>query len=212
MQAARERSVRSPLLEAGLSKSEIRALSQQLGLPTWDQPSAPCLSSRLPYGLAVTPQRLREVERAEEAIRALGFRDFRVRHHGNAARVELPRNEIAAAHTRAAEIAAAIIGAGFDRVLLDIEGYRRGALNESLVQIGAAPRVVDPHHDTAADASQSDVSVNVSPAGHDAEIAVLDSTDIDGLLRSPTEHAASAKQLGYKYAAIDITDAAAVQI
>jgi hypothetical protein len=83
MKAARERAVRSPLLEAGLSKESIRALSRRRGLPTWDQPSAPCLSSRLPYGLQVTPERLRAVESAEDALRALGFRQFRVRHHGD---------------------------------------------------------------------------------------------------------------------------------
>src|SRR5690606_3399220 len=78
MKAARERGVRSPLLEAGLTKAEIRELSHRLGLPTWDQPAAPCLASRIPYGLAVTPERLRQVEDAEAILRVAGFRDFRV--------------------------------------------------------------------------------------------------------------------------------------
>jgi pyridinium-3,5-biscarboxylic acid mononucleotide sulfurtransferase len=130
--AAAERGVRSPLQEAGLSKAEIRELSRTLGLPTWDMPSAPCLSSRLPYGLAVTPERLRQVEKGEEALRRLGFREFRVRHHGNAARIETAPAEIGRAVMLAAQVARALHGAGFQRVLLDVEGYRRGALNEGL--------------------------------------------------------------------------------
>jgi len=132
MAAAREHGVRSPLLEVGLTKLEIRALSRQMGLPTWDQPSAPCLASRLPYGLAVTPARLREVERAEDAVRALGFREFRVRHHGDAARLEIAPAELPRALECASELAAAVRAAGFARVLLDVQGYRRGALNEGL--------------------------------------------------------------------------------
>lgn len=130
--AAREHGVRSPLLEVGLTKREIRALSAQMGLPTWDQPAAPCLASRLPYGLAVTPERLREVERAEDAVRGLGFREFRVRHHGDAARLEIAPAELPRALERVSDLAAAVRGAGFPRVLLDVQGYRRGALNEGL--------------------------------------------------------------------------------
>ena len=138
MQAAREHGVRSPLLEAGLTKEAIRSLSHWLGLPTWDQPSAPCLSSRLPYGLAVTPERLRAVERAEQNVRALGFRDFRVRHHGDAARVEVAGDELDTAFRQASKIGSAVRAAGFARALLDLDGYRRGALNEGLqlVQLG----------------------------------------------------------------------------
>lgn len=138
-QAALESSVRSPLQEAGLTKAEIRALSHMLGLPTWDQPAAPCLASRLPYGLAVTPERLAMVERAESALRALGLHEFRVRHHGDAARLELVPSDLARAATDAAAWARAVREAGFARVLLDVHGYRRGALNEvlPLVRIGA---------------------------------------------------------------------------
>lgn len=132
MKAARELGVRSPLLEAGLSKDTIRALSRRRGLPTWDQPSAPCLSSRLPYGLSVTPDRLREVEAAEDGVRALGFREFRVRHHGDAARVEIAPAEMGNAIAHADALRDAILSAGFTRALLDVEGYRSGALNESL--------------------------------------------------------------------------------
>jgi pyridinium-3,5-biscarboxylic acid mononucleotide sulfurtransferase len=140
--AADENAVRSPLLEAGLTKGEIREWSRELGLPTWDQPAAPCLASRLPYGLAVTPQRLRQVESAELALRALGFRDFRVRHHGRVARLEVHPAEIGRVAEHRAAIDAAVRAAGFVRVLLDLQGYRRGALNEGLaaaqlVQLGA---------------------------------------------------------------------------
>jgi len=141
--AAAENAVRSPLLEAGLTKAEIRAWSHELGLPTWDQPAAPCLASRLPYGIAVTPQRLRQVERAELALRALGFRDFRVRHHGDVARLEVHPSEIDRVAGHRAAIHAAVLKAGFRRALVDLQGYRRGALNEGLmatqlVQLGAA--------------------------------------------------------------------------
>lgn len=136
MIAARERSVRSPLLEAGLTKREIREASRRLGLPTWDQPAAPCLASRLPYGLAVTPERLRQVEMAEDALRRRGFREFRVRHHGAVARLEFAREELDRALGLAGELEPELRALGFGRVLLDVEGYRRGALNEGLPVLG----------------------------------------------------------------------------
>jgi uncharacterized protein len=140
--AAAEHGVRSPLLEAGLTKDDIRAWSRELGLPTWDQPAAPCLASRLPYGLGVTSERLRQVETAELALRGLGFRDFRVRHHGEVARLELHPSELARVAGLRGPIFGAVRAAGFLRVLLDLQGYRRGALNEGLarrqlVQLGA---------------------------------------------------------------------------
>jgi pyridinium-3,5-biscarboxylic acid mononucleotide sulfurtransferase len=140
--AAAENAVRSPLLEAGLTKAEIRAWSRELGLPTWDQPAAPCLASRIPYGIAVTPERLRQVEAAELGLRALGFRDFRVRHHDGLARLEVHPAEIARVAEHRARIAEAVRAAGFRRVLIDLQGYRRGSLNEGLagaqlVQLGA---------------------------------------------------------------------------
>jgi pyridinium-3,5-biscarboxylic acid mononucleotide sulfurtransferase len=133
--AAAELGVRSPLQDVGLTKAEIRLLSRALGLPTWDQPSSPCLSSRLPYGLAVTPARLRQVERAEDAVRALGLREFRVRHHGDAARLEVAPSELGRAWALAAALDRVVSAAGFARVLLDVEGYRQGALNEALVPV-----------------------------------------------------------------------------
>ncbi|HEU0014328.1 MAG TPA: ATP-dependent sacrificial sulfur transferase LarE [Longimicrobium sp.] len=141
--AAGEHAVRSPLLEAGLTKAEIRAWSRELGLPTWDQPAAPCLASRIPYGISVTPERLRQVEAAELALRALGFRDFRVRHHDGIARVEVHPAELPRVAGLRREIARAVRQAGFRRALLDLQGYRRGSLNEGLgagqlVQLGGA--------------------------------------------------------------------------
>lgn len=140
--AAAENAVRSPLLEAGLTKAEIRAWSRELGLPTWDQPAAPCLASRIPYGIAVTPERLRQIEAAELGLRALGFRDFRIRHHDGLARLEVHPAEIARVAEHRARIAEAVRAAGFRRVLIDLQGYRRGSLNEGLagaqlVQLGA---------------------------------------------------------------------------
>jgi pyridinium-3,5-biscarboxylic acid mononucleotide sulfurtransferase len=137
-QATREWHVQSPLLESGLTKADIRNVSRDLALPTWDQPSSPCLSSRLPYGVAVTQERLSQVELAEAELRQLGFREFRVRHHGDAARLEFALDELAVAARQSAQIANAVKAAGFVRVLLDVEGYRSGRLNEGLqlVQLG----------------------------------------------------------------------------
>ena len=139
-QAAREYGVRSPLAELGFTKDEIRALSARRGLPTWSQPSAPCLSSRLPYGTAVTAARLAQVEAAEAAIRALGVAgDLRVRYHGTVARVELAPSEIDGwLHPeRAASLATAVRAAGFERVALDLRGFRSGSLNVLAGVVGA---------------------------------------------------------------------------
>lgn len=132
MQAARENHVRSPLAELGISKAEIRFLSRERGIPTWAQPSSPCLSSRLPYGTAVTIERLREVELAERALRELGVRgDLRVRHHGDLARVELGRDELNEWLTpdRLRTLRDAVRAAGFARVTVDLRGFRSGSLN-----------------------------------------------------------------------------------
>jgi pyridinium-3,5-biscarboxylic acid mononucleotide sulfurtransferase len=139
--AAARHGVRSPMLEAGLTKADIRVASRAMGLPTWDQPASPCLASRLPYGISVTPERLRQIEDAETHLRRLGFHEFRVRHHGDAARIEVAPAEMTKAMMLAEQIAAALRDLGFGRVLLDIDGYRRGSLNEAagLVRIGADP-------------------------------------------------------------------------
>jgi uncharacterized protein len=132
--AAAERGVLSPFLDAGLSKTEIRELSRAAGLPTADLPASACLSSRLPYGTEVTSERLRQVEEGEQRLRALGFRQVRVRHHGPLARVEIDPGELPRALDRemAPRIVAALKPLGFRWVSLDLEGYRSGSLNEVL--------------------------------------------------------------------------------
>lgn len=131
--AAAEAGVRSPLAEAGLGKDDVRALSRAMGLATWDLPASPCLSSRVPYGTAVSPEVLGRVERAEEAVRALGFRELRVRHLGDVARVEIAPDEMGRldAETRAA-VRDGVRRAGYREVRIDPQGYRRGRLNEEL--------------------------------------------------------------------------------
>lgn len=139
-QAAREHAVASPLADLGFTKAEIRLRSRELGLPTWQQPSSPCLSSRLPYGTGVTVERLGQVERAERALRALGVEgDLRVRYHGDLARVELGRDTLERwlDADNAAALAHAVRGAGFARVALDLRGFRSGSLNV-LHGVGAA--------------------------------------------------------------------------
>jgi uncharacterized protein len=132
--AADERGVLSPFLEANLAKAEIRQLSREAGLPTAELPSSACLSSRLPYGTEVTPERLLQVERGEERLRALGFRQVRLRHHGHLARIEIGSDELARAlqPEMARSISSAIKPLGFRWVSLDLEGYRTGSLNEVL--------------------------------------------------------------------------------
>jgi uncharacterized protein len=133
-QAAREFGVRSPLDEVGLTKDEIRELSRQAGLPTWDEPASACLSSRIPYFSEVTDEKLRMIERAETVLRDLGFRVCRVRHHDTIARLELGRDEMARAQDP--EVAEAIDrelrAIGYAHVTVDLRGYRLGSLNEAL--------------------------------------------------------------------------------
>jgi uncharacterized protein len=132
--AAAEHGVLSPFPDVELSKQEIRALSREAGLPTADLPASACLASRLPYGTTVTAERLKQVEDAEERLRALGFQQVRVRHHGAMARVEIAPGELAKAldPEAARRIVAAVKPLGFRYVALDLEGYRTGALNEVL--------------------------------------------------------------------------------
>ncbi len=134
--AAAEHRVLTPLLDAGLSKADIRLLSRRAGLPTWDRPASACLASRLPYGTPVTRERLSLVEQGEAALRELGFRQFRVRLHDQLARVEIAPEEMPRAFTpeMSATIAERLKSLGFTYVTLDLKGYRQGSLNESLPQ------------------------------------------------------------------------------
>ncbi|HEX3702547.1 MAG TPA: ATP-dependent sacrificial sulfur transferase LarE [Vicinamibacterales bacterium] len=133
-QAAREFGVRSPLDEVNLTKDEIRELSKHAGLPTWDEPASACLSSRIPYHTEVTDEKLRMIERAEQALRTLGFRVCRVRHHDDLARVEIARAEMSRASEpdTAAAIVRELRAVGYRYVSLDLQGYRTGSLNEGL--------------------------------------------------------------------------------
>ena len=133
-QAAREHGVRSPLDEADLTKDDIRALARAAGLESWNEPASACLSSRIPYGTEVSNEVLRQIEKAEEAVRELGFRVFRVRHHDTVARLEIARSEMPRAldpdiNTRLIESLKAL---GYQYVSLDLQGYRLGSLNEAL--------------------------------------------------------------------------------
>ncbi len=132
--AAANRDVKAPLVLAGLSKAEIRELSRMAGLPTWDRPAAACLASRIPYGTPVTVETVKTVELGEEAIKALGFRQFRVRFHKDLVRLEIAPDEMPKALTveMAREFTAIFKGLGFHYVTLDLQGYRQGAMNEAL--------------------------------------------------------------------------------
>ncbi len=127
-------SVKAPLLDAGLKKAEIRELSRLAGLPTWDRPAAACLSSRIPYGTPVTPETVKTVEKGEDALAALGFRQFRMRYHGELVRIEIGREEMQRALTpeMAAKFVEIFKPLGFHYVTLDLEGYRQGSMNEVL--------------------------------------------------------------------------------
>lgn len=132
MRALGELGIRSPLREAGLAKADIRALSRERGLATWDKPSAACLSSRIPYGEAITAEKLARIEAAEDYLHTLGFSQLRVRSHGDLARIELPVGDIERAASLARTIAAHLEGLGFAYVALDLEGFRSGSMNETL--------------------------------------------------------------------------------
>ncbi len=134
MEAGREIGIRSPLMEAGLTKVEVRELSRGMGLPTWDKPSMACLSSRFPYGTEITEQRLEQIRRGEERLRELGFRQLRLRYHGDLARVEVEGNEIDRLLNEdlRSEVVRFLKEVGFTYVTLDLQGYRTGAMNESL--------------------------------------------------------------------------------
>jgi uncharacterized protein len=132
--AARQHGVAAPLLEAGLTKADIRALAAEAGLRVWDKPASACLSSRIEYGRKVTREALEQVERGEDALRAMGFRQFRLRHHGDVARIEIAREELEQALTLEmfARLSAEIKACGFKYVALDVEGFRSGSMNAML--------------------------------------------------------------------------------
>jgi uncharacterized protein len=135
--AAREHGIRSPLQEAGFTKADIRQAARELGLPNWDAPSSPCLSSRVPYGTHITPEILDQIGKAEWALRQRGFREVRVRHHGNVARIEVPPAEFERLLEQRQEIWSELRETGYLYVSLDLAGLRSGSLNE-IVLVDAA--------------------------------------------------------------------------
>ena len=133
-QAAQQHAVRSPLIEVGMSKAEVREFSRRVGLPTWDKPASPCLSSRIAYGTTVTIERLSKVDRGEQILREFGFREFRVRHHDTLVRLEIAPDELDRALRRDVieQLAARFRELGFKYVTLDLQGFRSGSMNEVL--------------------------------------------------------------------------------
>jgi pyridinium-3,5-biscarboxylic acid mononucleotide sulfurtransferase len=131
MRAAAERGVLQPLLAAGIGKAEVRRLARALGLPAWDAPQQACLASRVPYGQPITPDKLAAVAAAERALRELGFRQCRVRHHGDVARLEVEREDLERVFALRDEIARRVHAAGFTYVALDMDGFRTGSMNEA---------------------------------------------------------------------------------
>jgi len=142
--AARELGVVSPLSVAGVSKAEVRGLAKYLGLPSWDKPALACLSSRFPYGQEITPEKLTQVARAEEFLRSWGYRQVRVRHHGEIARLEVGPGEMEKAFAEREAISTELKDAGFLYVTLDLVGYKPGSLNAVLVQPGKKGRKILP--------------------------------------------------------------------
>lgn len=132
MRAGAEMGVKTPLMEAGLTKSEIHALSRELGLPTAGKPANPCLASRFPYGTEITREGLEMVHRAEAFLRGLGIPQLRVRHHGNLARIEVPAGHLPTVVEKSAEVAGKLKEIGYAYVALDLQGYRTGSMNETL--------------------------------------------------------------------------------
>ena len=142
--AAGEIGVVSPLSQAGVGKAEVREMAKHLGLPSWDKPALACLSSRFPYGQEITPEKLAQVARAEEFMRTKGFRQVRVRHHGDIARLEVGAEEMERAFAEREEISAELLDAGFLHVALDLSGYRSGSLNAALKKPGKKSRKMLP--------------------------------------------------------------------
>jgi uncharacterized protein len=137
-QAASERGALFPLVSAGFTKADVRAWSKRLGLRTWDKPAAACLASRIPYGTPVTLGTLRSVAEAESGLRSLGFRQLRVRHYGDTARIEVPAEDLAMVVARRDEVADTVHRAGYRYVTLDLDGFRSGNLNAALVAASGA--------------------------------------------------------------------------
>lgn len=136
--AGRERNVKSPLAELGITKDGVRAIAKLLNIRVWDKPASPCLSSRVPHGTAITPELLAQIEKAEDVLVALGFRQFRVRHHGEIARIEVPQADLPRAFELREKITAGVTAAGYKFVTLDLAGFKSGGLNGATVPLRVA--------------------------------------------------------------------------
>jgi uncharacterized protein len=208
--AAAKHSVRSPLIEAGLTKSEIRELSRERGLPTWDKPAMACLSSRIPYGSPVTVEALSQIEAAEAFLRSLGLRQLRVRHHGALARIELDDGGMAVMMRtgRRTAVAQALRDLGYKHVTLDLTGFRSGSMNEVLKDGGAiALESLDPVSD--AEAYLRDEGLSPARVSHHGQVARIE-VDPDvapSLLRSEIRDRVSSRLrgLGFSYITLDIS-------
>lgn len=211
--AGRERGVRSPLKEAGLTKGDIRELSRRFGLPTWEKPSFACLASRLPYGTEVTPRRLEQVARAETILRREGFRVFRVRYHGETARLELGPAEFdrLADESLARRIAQALIDVGFVHVAVDLRGFRSGSQNEKGKPRSTGSELLSVSPEQLAVRRLGIGGVRAIPEGKMVRL----SAPREGLelLRSSTTRATvvqAFEDLGYTYVAADLTPTASL--
>lgn len=140
IKAAEELHVRAPLKEAGIGKAEVVELARRMGLPNWDKPASPCLSSRVPYGTVITPEILEKIEKAEEVLRRMGLRQFRVRYHKEIARIEVEKEEMGVVMEQAETIVQQFRAIGFRFVTLDLAGFRSGSLNEGILHEGALQR------------------------------------------------------------------------
>ena len=209
--AARELGVRSPLLEVGLTKAEIRILSREAGLPTWDLPASPCLASRIPYGTPVTAGRLRRVEEAEERLHAIHrWRDLRVRYHGDLARLEVPADDLPLFEDSEfrARVLAALRAAGFARACLDLTGYRRGALNRAMNQ-GDESRGDVLTREAESLLAKAGIRASVERAGAGGELALIQPHErhTPKLLGGSTSLANElCQRLGFQHVALALAD------
>lgn len=209
--AARELGVRSPLQEAGLTKAEIRRLSREADLPTWELPASPCLASRIPYGIEVTPARLGQIEAAEAALRALRpWRALRVRHHGDLARLETAEEDLPSLGDRRLRetVAGALKGAGFQNACLDLQAYRQGSLNEALEWRGTAhasdrARVLEAERRLERAGIDARV-VSADPAGDVAVIRPSEDSKVDLLSGRRARVLEACRGAGYRYVALEL--------
>jgi len=209
--AGREQQVRSPLKEAGFTKADIRELSREYGLPTWEKPSFACLASRLPYGTAVTAERLEQVARAETMLRSVRFRVLRVRYHGETARLELGAEELARVADRrlAGRIVEAFRPLGFSRVVVDLAGFRSGSQNEKAKVPAAEAGLLGISRERSVLRTLGLGAAEVAPEGRMMRLR-LAPADLDGVWEAERRAALveAFAAMGYPYVAVELLPAA----